>query len=142
MLKATLIGNLGADAVVRHHNGNQAIGFSVAHNEKYKDAQGVTHEKTLWINCTYWRSKDTNLLHYLKCGQLVYLEGTPSTSVYRNKNGEPTADFSLRITNLQLLGSPPDRSEDPPTATATPKHKGEPAAARSTVDLEVPDWIN
>ena len=130
MLKTTLIGNLGADAVVRHHNGNQAIGFSVAHNEKYKDAQGVIHEKTLWVNCTYWRSKDTNLLQYLKRGQLVYLEGTPSTSVYRNKSGEPTADFSLRITNLQLLGSSSHKPEETPKAAATPVD-----------NMEVPEWI-
>lgn len=135
MLKTTVIGNLGADAVIRHHNGNQAIGFSVAHNEKYKDAQGTVHEKTIWVNCTLWRNKETALTNFLKKGQMVYLEGTPSVSVYRNSDGQPAADFALRVTSLQLLGSKSETVE-------TPKPKNEPAAAKAAADLEVPDWIN
>lgn len=104
MLKTTVIGNLGSDAVIRHHNGKTAISFSVAHNEKYKDKEGLQHEKTTWLNCTLWRDKETSLVQYLKQGQLVFLEGTPSISVYRNKNGESVPDFSLNVQNLQLLG--------------------------------------
>lgn len=52
MLKTTAIGNIGADAVIRHTNGKMAISFPVAHNEKYQDKQGNRHEKTIWIDCT------------------------------------------------------------------------------------------
>ncbi|PHN04330.1 hypothetical protein [Flavilitoribacter nigricans] len=63
---------------------------------------------------------------------MVYLEGTPSGSIYRNSDGQPAADFALRITSLQLLGSKPETTE-----LSNPK--SEPAAAKVTADLEVPD---
>lgn len=113
MLKSTVIGNLGAHAKVRNVNGVKAISFSVAHNEQYKDSEGIKHEKTLWVNCTFWRTKETNLIKFLKKGQLVYVEGTPSVGVYRNKEGIHVADYQLRVTNIQLLGSRSDDSEQP-----------------------------
>ena len=113
MLKSTVIGNLGAHAKVRNVNGVKAISFSVAHNEQYKDSEGVKHEKTLWVNCTFWRTKETNLIKFLKKGQLVFVEGTPSVGVYRNKEGIYVADYQLRVTNIQLLGSRSDDDEQP-----------------------------
>lgn len=159
MLKASVIGNLGADAVVRHTNGNNAIGFSVAHNEKYKDKDGNAHERTIWVNCTIWRERETSLVNYLKKGQMVYLEGTPSVSVYRNRDGQPTADFSLRVTKLELLGGKSDREQQPTAAQQVPPQQVQQAAPATTTtptqvaphqqtqqatpvaDMPVPDWI-
>lgn len=114
MLKATVIGNIGADAVIRYHSSKSAISFPVAHNEKFKDKDGVTHEKTTWLNCTLWKEKETTLIQYLKKGQLVFIEGTPNLSVYQNKNGEYVPDFSLNVLNLQLLGGKSDSKTDAP----------------------------
>lgn len=105
MLKATAIGNIGADAVIRHTNGKMAISFPVAHNEKYLDKQGNRHEKTIWIDCTLWRDSETKLLGYLKKGQLVYIEGSPSTDAYVQKDtGELMSAFRLNVRKLELLG--------------------------------------
>jgi len=41
MIKLQVIGNLGKDCVVNTVNGKNVINFSVAHTEKYKDAQGA-----------------------------------------------------------------------------------------------------
>ncbi len=41
MIKLLVIGNLGKDAVLNNVNGKNVINFTVAHTEKYKDAQGV-----------------------------------------------------------------------------------------------------
>ena len=126
MLKTTVIGNLGADAIIREWNGKQAISFSVAHNEKYKDSKGVQHDKTTWVNCTLWRNSDTKLVQYLRKGQLVYLEGLPDVKVYQNKAGQFVPDFSLNITNLQLMGGKSSNeqeqeepAEEPATADAS-----------------------
>lgn len=113
MLKTELIGNLGADAVVRNVNGTNAIGFSVAHNETYKDSQGVKHEKTIWVNCTLWRTKETKLTEFLKKGQMVFVEGTPSVGVYTNREGQKVADFQLRVNRIELIGSRSDNNQQP-----------------------------
>lgn len=125
MLKAEIIGNLGADAVVRNTKGSNAIGFSVAHNEKYKDSKGVVHEKTIWVNCTLWRTKETKLTEFLKKGQMVFVEGTPSVGVYQNREGQKVADFQLRVTNITLLSNRSDNSQPP--ADAQPHGQTQPA---------------
>ena len=40
MLKIFAIGHLGKDATVNNVNGKNVINFSVAHTEKWNDAQG------------------------------------------------------------------------------------------------------
>lgn len=105
MLKCTLIGRLGADATVRYHNDQQAITFSVVHNEKYKDKNGVKHEKSVWANCVMWRGQDTTISKYLTKGLQVYLEGIPGMKTYTTKEGHTGIDFSIRVDKLEFLGS-------------------------------------
>jgi single-strand DNA-binding protein len=104
MIKLQVIGNLGKDAVVNNVNGKAVINFSVAHTEKYKDAQGVQKERTTWVECAYWTDR-TAVAPYLKKGTQVYVEGTPDVRTYQTNDGRQGAALSLRITTVQLLGS-------------------------------------
>lgn len=103
MIKTTIVGHIGSDCNLNTVNGRNVINFSVAHSEKFKDAQGNNREKTLWVNCAYWTDK-TGIAPYLKKGTLVYAEGTPDISVYTDKSGKPQAEFKLRVNQVQLLG--------------------------------------
>jgi single-strand DNA-binding protein len=49
MIKLLAIGNLGKDAVLNNVNGKNVINFTVAHTERYKDAQGNQKDKTTWV---------------------------------------------------------------------------------------------
>jgi single-strand DNA-binding protein len=71
MIKLQVIGNLGKDGVVNNVNGKNVINFSVAHTEKFKDAQGVQKDKTIWVECAYWTDR-TGIAPYLKKGTQVY----------------------------------------------------------------------
>jgi single-strand DNA-binding protein len=104
MIKLQVIGNLGKDAVVNTVNGKTVINFSVAHTEKYKDAQGVQKERTTWVECAYWTDR-TAVAPYLRKGTQVYVEGTPDVRTYQTKEGTQGASLSLRITTVQLLNS-------------------------------------
>ncbi len=65
MIKLQVIGNLGKDCIVNTVNGKNVINFSVAHTEKYKDAQGNPKERTTWVECAYWTDR-TGIAPYLK----------------------------------------------------------------------------
>lgn len=103
MIKLQVIGNIGRDCVVNNVNGKNVINFSVAHSEKFKDAQGQQKDKTIWVECAYWTDR-TGLSPYLKKGQQVYAEGVPDLRNYTTKEGTPATSLSLRITSVQLLG--------------------------------------
>lgn len=104
MIKLQIIGNLGKDCIVKEVNGKNVINFSVAHSEKFRDAQGVEKERTTWVECAYWIEK-TNVAQYLTKGRTVYAEGYPQADAYANKDGQPAATLRMRVINIQLLSS-------------------------------------
>ena len=106
MIKLSVIGHLGKDAVVSTVNGRNVINFTVAHSERFKDAQGVQKERTVWVDCGYWSDK-TAVAPYLKKGTQVYVDGTPDTRAYVNQQGQPAGIITLRVSSIQLLGTKP-----------------------------------
>lgn len=104
MIKLQIIGNIGNDAIVNDVNGKKVINFNVAHSEKYKNAQGVETQKTIWVSCSYWVDKVV-VAQYLKKGTQVYVEGQPDVDMYEDRNRQMHAKIKLRVLQIQLLGS-------------------------------------
>ena len=139
MIKLQIIGNLGKDCIVKEINGKHVINFSVAHTERYKDAQGVQKERTTWVECAYWTDR-TAIAPYLVKGTSVYAEGSPEADPYTNKEGQAAATLRMRVQNIQLLGG----NKDSQGATAgnvtntgmgtVPVVKTEPANTSAPVD--------
>jgi single-strand DNA-binding protein len=103
MIKLQIVGNLGKDCIVKEVNGKNVINFSVAHTERYKDAQGNQKERTTWVECAYWTDR-TAVAQYLTKGKTVYAEGSPEADAYTNKEGQVAATLRMRVQNIQLLG--------------------------------------
>ena len=112
MIKLQIIGNLGKDCVVNNVNGKTVINFSIAHTEKFKDAQGNQKDKTIWVDCAYWTDR-TGITPYLTKGKTVYVEGSPEVKTYTTNDGRSGASLTMRVQNVQLVGG---RSESTPGA--------------------------
>ena len=110
MIKLQIVGNLGKDCIVKEVNGKTVINFSVAHTDKFKDAQGILKERTTWVECAYWTDR-TAVAPYLKKGTTVYVEGSPEAEGYLNKENQPAATLRMRVMNVQLLGGRPEGSQ-------------------------------
>ncbi|WP_343701636.1 single-stranded DNA-binding protein [Chitinophaga sp.] len=104
MIKLQLVGRLGQNATEAFANGKKVINFSVAHNERYKNKQGVPQERTVWVNCAMW--EPGAVMSYLVQGKAVYLEGVPWVNQYQSLAGETKAELRLKVTYLQLLPGP------------------------------------
>jgi len=109
MIKQQVIGHLGKDALVNNVNGKSVINFTVAHSEKFKDAQGNKKEKTIWVDCAYWTDR-TGLAEYLKKGTNVHVDGSPDVRTYQRQDGTTAAQMTLRVASIQLLGSKPENN--------------------------------
>lgn len=106
------IGYIGRDCSVKHHeNGNTAITFPLATTERWKDAQGVKNETTLWIDCTVWRKADKiGIAEYLKKGALIECSGRPSARGFKAKQSdEIKASLAMRVDDLTLLATPKEK---------------------------------
>ncbi|WP_276481826.1 single-stranded DNA-binding protein [Paraflavitalea pollutisoli] len=115
MIKLQAIGNLGKDCVTNTVNGKNVINFNVAHTEKFRDAQGNQKDKTIWVECAYWTDR-TGIAPYLKKGTQVYVEGTPDIRTYSKNDGTTGVSLTLRVQNIQLLGSRGEGGGDNPSS--------------------------
>lgn len=102
MIKMTVIGNIGADAVQRETNGRKYTTFNVAVSTKYKNQDGTETERTTWISCA--RDGQSPVDQWLKRGRQVYLEGTPSVSMFTDNQGHPNCNLKMAVHRIELLG--------------------------------------
>ena len=142
MIKLQIIGYLGADAIVKQINDRYVIEFNVAHTERFRGADGIQRERTIWVRCNYWRNKEQlKIAEYLKKGKQVYVEGIPGISAYINQEGDAVGRIECRVTRLELLGGGPrvateaftssepqqkfEAPEEPPISTMPPSEEGD-----------------
>jgi len=132
MIKLQVIGNLGKDAIVNNVNGKNVINFTVAHTERFKDAQGNQKDKTTWVDCAYWTDR-TAVAPYLKKGTQVFVEGAPDVRSYTTQDGRQGATITLRIQSVQLLGSRNNEGGGAqPAATGQPQAYSTPQPSAET----------
>lgn len=109
MIKLQVIGNLGKDCVTNNVNGKTVMNFTVAHTERFRDAQGNQKDKTIWVDCAYWSDR-TGIAPYLRKGTQVYVEGNPEVRTFTKQDGTYGASLTLRVLSIQLLGGRPEGS--------------------------------
>ena len=127
-LKMSAIGYLGNDCAIRYVNGVNAINFSVAVSEKYKDKAGVQHERTSWVECTLWRKPEQGrIAEFLKKGTLVAVEGRPEARGYKGKNGDAIyGSLMMRVDELHLLSKANAGNGVPPEQVTEPENTDQP----------------
>lgn len=103
MIRLTVIGHLGQDALKKVVNGKSVLSFQVARNEQFKNLQGVVQSRTTWINCSIWERD--NLAPYLRKGTQVFVEGRPAFRTYTGQQGESMTGINMLVTSLSLLSS-------------------------------------
>lgn len=105
MLKAEIIGNLGADAVKNQGNDGTYISFRVAHSTTYTNRNsGEVTKNTTWVSCTM-NGDGGNLLPYLKSGEKVYVRGNLSSRIFVGHDGQRHAGLNISVSEIELVGS-------------------------------------
>lgn len=122
MLEATIIGNIGADAVIKDFNGAKYIAFNVAHSERYTDANGNPTERTTWVSVLKPAREGDRLCQYLTKGTQVYLRGNISARCYQSQLGWQ-AGLNLHCTQLQLLGGSGQQKAAQPAQPTAPANQ-------------------
>ena len=105
MLKAEVIGNLGADAVRNQGNDGKYISFRVAHSTTLKNkSTGEVTKNTTWVSCTL-NGDGGNVFDYLKSGERVFVRGNLSSRIYTGRDGQKHAGLNIAVQELELCGS-------------------------------------
>lgn len=108
MFRASIIGNLGADAHIEQNNGRPFVSFNVAHNDRYTREDGTQVERQQWISCAL-NGDGGKLLPFLTKGRAVYVEGRCSVRVYSSeKERRMVAGVNISVDHVELIGGQSD----------------------------------
>lgn len=120
MLKAEVIGNLGADAEVHTAGESTFTTFRMAHSEKQTNREsGEVTKLTTWVNVT--RQGDSqNILQYLKKGIKVYVRGNLRMKTTQDPSGRVYTGLYLYATEIELCGQEPRPAEQQSAQDDTP----------------------
>lgn len=103
MLRCSIIGNLGADAVVKRGDFKQFVSLNLAHTRRFK-VDGQVNEETIWVNVTInWDC--SNLLLYLVKGTKVYASGSLRLRSFKGNDGNWHAGATIIADTVELCGS-------------------------------------
>lgn len=105
MFKMIIGGALGQDAQIKVVNGKSLISFDVAINRDSKSTTGEKIEKTEWVRAALWKNEgqSTRIAEFLKKGQKVIIDGTPTIEQYKNKEGEQKMSYQINVKELTLI---------------------------------------
>lgn len=111
----TIVGNLGANAVMRTtSDGRQLMTFNVAVNQS-------ADKQPIWFNCV--ANMREKLFGYLLKGQCVIVQGDLSADIYKSQ-----IDLSINADRIELCGKAPEPSQ--------PSQPSQPTNTQVTTDSE------
>ena len=102
-----LIGNLGADPVMRYTPSGVAVAsFSLAVSRRWTNTDGQSQEKTTWFRITAWNRLAETSNQYLKKGQQVCVMGeVEEAQPWTDREGNLRASIEVRAREVKFLGS-------------------------------------
>ena len=103
--KVILIGNLGRDPELRYTKGGMAVAnFTLATNERWRDKQGSSQERTEWHRIVVWDKQAENCAQYLQKGRSAYIEGRLQTREWEDKEGNKHRTTEVVAQQVTFLG--------------------------------------
>jgi single-strand DNA-binding protein len=123
--RVTLIGFLGDAPELKFSQKGTPIGtFSLAVNERWKDADGAPRERVEWFRIVCFGRLAEVCGEYLNKGRHVYLEGRLQTRKWAGPDGDKRSIIEVVANQMQILDRVPKNGNG---ANATESSKpGEP----------------
>lgn len=101
-----LIGNVGADPVVKYYEADQAVAtLSLATTEKGYTLQNGTRvpDRTDWHNLVFYRRLAKVIEQYVHKGDKLYIEGRLQYRQYDDKRGIQRTISEIIVDNMEML---------------------------------------
>ena len=106
--KVILIGFLGEAPEVRFSPQGKPVGtFSLAVNERWKDAEGAPRERVEWFQIVCFGRLAEVCGQYLDKGRHVYLEGRLQTRKWEDREGQKRTTIEVVANQMQILDRAP-----------------------------------
>jgi single-strand DNA-binding protein len=125
--RVILIGFLGETPELKFSSQGKPIGtFSLAVNERWKDAEGTRRERVEWFQIVCFGRLAEVCGQYLVKGRHVYIEGRLQTRKWAGREGEKRTTIEVVANQMQILDRAPKNGNNTKAA--------EPSKAPGPVD--------
>ena len=106
--KVILIGFLGEAPEVKFSPQGKPVGtFSLAVNERWKDAEGAPRERVEWFQIVCFGRLAEVCGQYLDKGRHVYIEGRLQTRKWEDRGGQKRTTIEVVANQMQILDRAP-----------------------------------
>lgn len=119
MNKVMLIGNAGADPVVRYLDSGVCVAtLRFATTERGYTLPNGTQvpEQTEWHDLVFWRKLGEVVEKYVHKGDKLFVEGKLKTRTYDDRQGQRHRVVEVMVDNMELLSPRPQSTRPAPTA--------------------------
>jgi single-strand DNA-binding protein len=107
--KVQLIGNAGQDpSITTLENGKVVAQFSMATNERFKNAKGKKQSETDWHSVVAWGKVALIVEKYVGKGDQIAVEGKLKQRSYKTESGEKRHYTEIVANEVLFLGSKND----------------------------------
>lgn len=138
-------GNCTRDPEMRTVGADKCVvSFTLAHNTKFKGADGEMKEECSFIDCEVWGRQGEVAAQYLKKGSMAIVEGSIKQDNWTDKEGQKRSKLKLRVDKVHLMprgdsligrDNAADITPAAGTATRAPMRPLAPAGASASDDL-------
>ena len=112
--RANISGNLTRDSELRSaNNGTAILNFSVAVNDRRKNASGEWEDCPNYVDCVVFGTRATALHRMLKKGTKVAIEGKLRWSSWETKEGGKRSKLEVIVDELELMNAPKQKQAAP-----------------------------
>lgn len=128
-------GRLTGNAAIKTVKENKSlINFTVALNQKWKNKTGEKKEKTVFVDCAYWRN--SGIAEYLSKGTVVEISGWMEAQAYQSKNDGLKARLICTCDTIKLFSLTARSAK--PTESNVNKAVGAGASGSNDEDDDLP----
>ena len=100
-----IIGNLGGTPEMKYlNNSDHVVNFSVAVNERWKNRNGESQERTTWLRIVAFNGIGSACAEQLKKGDGVYVEGRLHIREYVDKDHVERTSVEVVASKIRFLG--------------------------------------
>jgi single-strand DNA-binding protein len=144
--RVILIGFLGEAPELKFSSQGKAIGtFSLAVNERWKDADGARRERVEWFHIVCFGRLAEVCGQYLDRSRHVYIEGRLQTRKWEDRGGEKRTTIEVIANQMQILDRAPkngngEKADESPKAEEAVDESDNPfkEPGNETTDQEIP----
>ena len=115
--RVSISGNLTRDSELRSaNNGTAILNFSVAVNDRRKNASGEWEDVPNYVDCVVFGTRATALHRMLKKGAKVAIDGKLRWSSWETKEGSKRSKLEVVVDEMELMSAPKQKQAAPTSA--------------------------